>query len=107
MKKQAFFLVAITTACIAFGFHVASRELSVKSTFIRSQMWDRSVVEKQEMRMNANHLESVSKLLLYSGLPFTCSAVVCLVIAYKRKEPGLYSIPIMVLGCDFAVQLLL
>jgi VIT1/CCC1 family predicted Fe2+/Mn2+ transporter len=107
MKNRIFFLSAIVAAIIALGLHAVSREFSVKSTSIHAQMWNRNAVEKQEMKIQADHCASLATVLFYTGLVFTFSSIFCLVVARFRKESGWYLIVILLLFFDFIMQRLL
>src|ERR1022692_1679978 len=97
MNGRNFFLCAVVLAIIALALHATSRELEVKSTSIRAQIWNRSDVEKQQMKSQADGYRVRASVIFYTGLGFTFSSIVCLVVARFRKERGWFSIPILLL----------
>lgn len=107
MNGRIYFLCAVVLAALALVLHATSREFDVRSTSIRAQMWNRSDVEKQQAKTQADYYRVRASAIFYTGLGFTFSSIVCLVVARFRKERGWFSIPILLLFFDFIMQRLL
>src|SRR5690349_15062022 len=107
MSDRIYFLSAVLLATLTLLLHATSRRFDVKSTSIRAQMWNRSDVEKQQAKTQADQYRARASAIFYTGLGFTFCSIGCLAVARFRKERGRYSIPILLLFFDLIMQRLL
>ena len=109
VKRRTFFLPSILLVLVALGFHSAARDQILQGSRRRAQSIEAAI--KQQIRaapdVEAARLSNNVHALNKIGLVFAFSCVVCLAVAFVRRESGWYSIPIMLLFADLMVQMLL
>ena len=108
MNKRAFFLtsvllgiVALISNSIAYDQIMAAQHLTAGRLSVAAHQQVHYTPDPEAVR-----LSSSSRILNLAGLIFTVCCFAFFIVALVRREPGWYSIPIMLLFFDIFVQLL-
>ncbi len=109
MSKRTFFLASVLLALVAFAMHGVGRERLVASSHLKAKRIETSVTQHTNYTpdQEAVRLSASGRTLNKVGLLFTFSSLACVIVALIRREPGWYSIPMMMLLADVTVQMLL
>lgn len=109
MKNRTFFLSSILMGVIAIGFHSVARDHILRGQLLKSKRIDAAFIQNMNYLsdLEANRLSGSGHILNTVGLIFTFSCLALLIRAFVRREPGWYSIPIMLLLLDIYLQVLL
>jgi hypothetical protein len=107
MPKRTFYFASLLAAFIALYLHGASYEARAQGSHTKAKSWKLQDAEKAQMKVEVARLRRNGTTLFYLGLAFSLSSIACLITAAVRKEPGWYSIPILLLFFGLVVQLLL
>ena len=97
MKKRLCFLASLLLVVVALILHFGALTQIQKGMLQRAHSVTAVAGQKQQMRTDADHLFSQGSVLGSIGLGFAVSSVVCLVVSFRRHEPGRRSIPVTLL----------
>jgi len=109
MKKRIFFPATILLVIIALVLHFTARAQILEGQHLKSKSIE-AAMEKQTQVVDdptAKSLSNNGRIFNNVGLVFALCSLICLVLALLRREPGWYSIPILLLLSDLTVQMLL
>ncbi len=109
MNKRTFFLASVVFALVAFViFSVAHDKIDTGSKIKAKQI---EVAFTQQTNYipdpEADRLFRAGRTLNHFGVAFTISAAICVFVAIARREPGWYSVPLLLLVFDLGVYMLL
>jgi hypothetical protein len=109
VKRRTFFLASILLAVIALTVHAVARDQLVQGSIRKAKRIEGTAMQGTSYTPDpeAIRLSRCGTVLNKIGLAFTFPALACVVVALIRREPGWYSIPVMLLFADLAEQILL
>jgi hypothetical protein len=109
MKKRIIFLASVVLAFVALVIHSVARDKLDAGSKLKAKQLEVAVKQHTHYTPDpeASRLFSTGRTLNHVGMVFTISAAICVFVAMARREPGWYSIPLMLLLCDLVVQMLL
>jgi hypothetical protein len=109
MNKRTFFLASVLLAFVALVIHSVARDKLDAGSKIKAKQLEVAVKQHTHYTPNpeASSLFSTGRTLNHVGTAFTISAAICVFVAIARREPGWYSIPLLLLVFDLCVQMFL
>ena len=109
MNKRTIFLASVLFAFVALVIHSVAREKLDAGSKLKAKQFEVTVVQQTHYTADpeASRLFSTGRTLNRIGMAFTISAAICVFVAIARREPGWYSVPLLLLVFDLGVQMLL
>jgi hypothetical protein len=109
MNKRTIFLASVAFAFIALVIHSVAREKFDAGSKLKAKQLEAAVMQQTHYIPDpeVSRLCSTGRTLNHVGMAFTISAAICLFVAIARREPGWYSVPLLLLVFDLGVQMLL
>src|ERR1017187_9192199 len=109
MNNRTIFLASVVLAFVALVIHSVAREKFDTGSKLKAKQLE--VAVKQQTHYTpapeASRLFSTGRTLNRVGTGFTITAAICVFVAIARREPGWYSVPLLLLLFDLGVQMLL
>jgi hypothetical protein len=109
MKKPTFFRILILLGVVALGLHLTARDEIMNNMNHKAEAISTAVSHHVKYEPDAESIRLSQSLdtLNNIGLVFTFLCLNCIVVALVRREPGFYSIPVLLLFFDIMTQILL
>ena len=109
MNTRAFFLGAVLLAMIALLTHSVARGFLVDATRRKAARLEQAQKQQIAYAPDPQALQSSRNyhLLTTVGVALTALALVCMVVAWMRREPGWYLLLILLLFFDIMAAMLL
>ena len=102
MNKRTIFLASVLLAFVALAFHSVAREKLDAGSKLKAKQLEVAVKQHTHYAPDpqASRLFSAGRTLNHVGMAFTISAAICVFVAVARREPGWYSVPLLLLVSD-------
>jgi hypothetical protein len=109
MNKRAIFLASVMLAFVALMIHAIARDKLDAGSKIMAKRLEVTVMQHTAYTPDpeVSRLFCVGRMLNHVGTAFTISAAICAFVGIARREPGWYSVPLLLLVIDLGVQMLL
>jgi len=107
MKTRLFFILCLICIFIGLALHASAREKGIESSKIRMRSFGLSGEKKQEMVAEAELSKSKAQRQRAVGLVFSGASFICFVVARRRREPGWYTVPVLLWFFDFLLFVML
>ena len=109
MNKRTIFLTSVAFAFVALLIHSVAREKLDAGSKLKARQLEAAVKQQTPYIPDpeASRLFRTGRTLNHVGMAFTVSAAICVFMAIVRREPGWYSVPLLLLVFDLGVQMLL
>jgi hypothetical protein len=109
MSKRTFFITSIALALIALVLHSVASDKLERGSHLKAKQLEIAVTQQTHYTADpeADRLFRSGHILSRIGMAFTISSAACVFVAIARRESGWYSVPLLLLFFDFAVQFLL
>lgn len=109
MNKRAFFLASVVFAFVALVIHSVARDKLVAGSELKYKQLELAIKQQTHYTPNpeASRLFRTGRTLNSVGMASTILAVICVFAAIARREPGWYSVPLLLLFFDLFVLMLL
>jgi hypothetical protein len=109
MNKRVIFLASVILAFVALVILSVAQDKLDAGSKIKAKQLEVAVMQHTVYTPDpeASRLFRAGRMLIHVGMAFTISAAICVLVGIARREPGWYSVPLLLLVLDLGVLMLL